>query len=115
MLLAAGTQGFDFGSGEVWALHTAWSGNHRSVAERNPNGQSVLAGGELLLPGEITPQRRRVLHHPVGLRRPTGRPGRDVRPLPQVPARPTRTPAHPAAGHPEHLGVGVFRPRPRPG
>jgi alpha-galactosidase len=54
MLLAAGTKGFDFGSGEVWALHTAWSGNHRSVAERNPNGQSVLAGGELLLPGEIT-------------------------------------------------------------
>ena len=53
MLLAAGTKGFDFGSGEVWALHTAWSGNHRSVAERNPNGQSVLAGGELLLPGEI--------------------------------------------------------------
>ena len=54
MLLAAGTPGFDFGSGEVWALHTAWSGNHRSIAERNPNGQSVLAGGELLLPGEVT-------------------------------------------------------------
>jgi alpha-galactosidase len=54
MLLAAGTTGFDFGSGEVWALHTAWSGNNRSLAERNPNGQSVLAGGELLLPGEIT-------------------------------------------------------------
>lgn len=54
MLLAAGTPGFDFASGEVWALHTAWSGNHRSVAERDPNGQSVLAGGELLLPGEVT-------------------------------------------------------------
>ena len=52
-LLAAGTPGFDFGSGEVWALHTAWSGNHRSVAERTPNGHAVLAGGELLLPGEI--------------------------------------------------------------
>ena len=52
-LLAAGTPGFDFGTGEVWALHTAWSGNHRSVAERTPNGHAVLAGGELLLPGEI--------------------------------------------------------------
>jgi len=52
-LLVAGTEGFDFASGEVWALHTAWSGNHRSVAERMPNGHAVLAGGELLLPGEI--------------------------------------------------------------
>ena len=52
-LLAAGTPGFDFGTGEVWALHTAWSGNHRSVAERTPNAHAVLAGGELLLPGEI--------------------------------------------------------------
>ena len=34
MLLAAGTPGFGFGSGEVWAVHTAWSGNHRTIAER---------------------------------------------------------------------------------
>ena len=54
MLLAAGTPGFGFGSGEVWALHTAWSGNHRTIAERTPNGHAVLSGGELLLPGEIT-------------------------------------------------------------
>lgn len=54
MLLAAGTPGFGFGSGEVWALHTAWSGNHRTLAERTPNGHAVLSGGELLLPGEIT-------------------------------------------------------------
>jgi alpha-galactosidase len=53
-LLAAGTPGFGFGHGEVWAVHTAWSGNHRTVAERGPNGHAVLAGGELLLPGEIT-------------------------------------------------------------
>jgi alpha-galactosidase len=52
-LLIAGTDGFDAGSGEVWALHTAWSGNHRTIAERTPNGNSVLSGGELLLPGEI--------------------------------------------------------------
>ena len=54
MLLAAGTPGFGFGSGEVWAVHTAWSGNHRTLAERTPNGHAVLSGGELLLPGEIT-------------------------------------------------------------
>ena len=54
MLLVAGTNGSGFGGGEVWALHTAWSGNHRSVAERTPNGHAVLGGGELLLPGEVT-------------------------------------------------------------
>lgn len=52
-LLAAGTPGFGFAAGEVWAVHTAWSGNHRTVAERDPNGHALLAGGELLLPGEI--------------------------------------------------------------
>ncbi len=54
MLLAAGTPGFGFGHGEVWSVHTAWSGNHRTIAERSPNGHAVLSGGELLLPGEIT-------------------------------------------------------------
>src|SRR6478752_5231912 len=54
MLLAAGTPGFSFSSGEGWAVHTAWSGNHRTLAERTPNGHAVVAGGELLLPGEIT-------------------------------------------------------------
>ena len=53
MMLAAGTPGFGFGSGEVWAVHTAWSGNHRTIAERSPNGHAVVSGGELLLPGEI--------------------------------------------------------------
>ena len=52
-LVVAGTPGFDFAAGEVWAIHTAWSGNHRTIAERTPNGHAVLAGGELLLPGEI--------------------------------------------------------------
>ncbi len=53
LLQTAGEAGFGFRSGEVWGLHVAWSGNHRSLAERTPAGQAVLAGGELLLPGEI--------------------------------------------------------------
>lgn len=52
-LLIAGTRSFDFSSGQVWAVHTAWSGNHRTLAERLPSGHAVLVGGELLLPGEI--------------------------------------------------------------
>ncbi|HET9657347.1 MAG TPA: alpha-galactosidase [Kineosporiaceae bacterium] len=58
LLLAAGTPGFGFRHGEVWAVHTAWSGNHVHLAERLPEGagsggSGVLSGGELLLPGEI--------------------------------------------------------------
>ncbi|MEU7181992.1 MULTISPECIES: alpha-galactosidase [Streptomyces] len=53
LLQIAGEPGFGFRSGEVWGLHVAWSGNHRSLAERTPAGHAVLAGGELLLPGEI--------------------------------------------------------------
>lgn len=53
LLHIVGSAGFGFRSGEVWGLHVAWSGNHRSLAERTPAGQAVLAGGELLLPGEI--------------------------------------------------------------
>ncbi len=52
-LLCAGTTGFDNRSGEIWALHTAFSGGARTIAERTYHGWSALAGGELLLPGEV--------------------------------------------------------------
>jgi alpha-galactosidase len=53
LILAAGTAGFDTRSGEVWAVHVAWSGNHVAYAERLSLGDAVLGGGELLLPGEV--------------------------------------------------------------
>ncbi|RKN38408.1 alpha-galactosidase [Micromonospora endolithica] len=53
LLLVAGTAGFGFGHGEVWAVHTAWSGDHVTFAERRPTGDSTLGGGELLAPGEV--------------------------------------------------------------
>jgi alpha-galactosidase len=53
LVIAVGTRGFGFRSGEVWGLHVGWSGNHRSYAERLPSGDAVVGGGELLLPGEI--------------------------------------------------------------
>lgn len=55
-LLAAGTAGFGFRSGEVWAVHTAWSGNHATFAELGLTGSRVLGGGEVLLPGEVVLQ-----------------------------------------------------------
>lgn len=53
-VLHAGERGFNFGSGKIWALHTAWSGNHVTYLERTYSGVQVLGGGELLLPGECT-------------------------------------------------------------
>ena len=52
-LLAAGAPGFGFGHGEVWATHVAWSGDHQAYAERTPEGECLLGGGELLGPGEV--------------------------------------------------------------
>ncbi|MGP4097680.1 alpha-galactosidase [Nonomuraea sp. KM90] len=52
-LLLAGTEGFGFRGGEVWAVHAGWSGDHVHYAERLPEGVSLLAAGELLEPGEV--------------------------------------------------------------
>lgn len=52
-VLHAGRPGFGFREGEVWAVHTAFSGNHRHLAERTSSDQRLLGGGELLLPGEV--------------------------------------------------------------
>jgi alpha-galactosidase len=58
LLLTAGQAGFGFRTGQVWAVHAAWSGNHVHLAERlpggaGPGGDRVIGAGELLLPGEI--------------------------------------------------------------
>ncbi|MCC2594449.1 alpha-galactosidase [Tessaracoccus sp. OS52] len=52
-ILHLGTSGFDFSTGETWAVHTAWSGNHIHFAERDFVGFQAIGGGELLLPGEV--------------------------------------------------------------
>ena len=52
-LLHVGEPGFSFTDGEIWAVHTAWSGNHTHYAERLFTGTQVIGGGELLLPGEV--------------------------------------------------------------
>jgi alpha-galactosidase len=52
-LLHVGVPGFSFADGEIWSVHTAWSGNHTHYAERLFTGAQVIGGGELLLPGEV--------------------------------------------------------------
>ncbi|HEY5820450.1 MAG TPA: alpha-galactosidase [Propionibacteriaceae bacterium] len=53
-VLHVGTPGFGFADGEIWAVHTGWSGNHTHYAERLSTGEQVAGGGELLLPGEVS-------------------------------------------------------------
>jgi alpha-galactosidase len=53
LVLAAGTPGFGFRSGEVWGLHLAWSGDAVHWAERNPDGHAGLGAAELLGSGEV--------------------------------------------------------------
>jgi len=49
----AGTPGFGFRHGEVWALHLGWSGDKRTWIDRSAVGLTTIAAGELLTPGEI--------------------------------------------------------------
>ncbi len=52
-LTVAGTPGFGFRSGEVWALHHAFSGNSATGVEALPTGHRRLLAAELLEPGEV--------------------------------------------------------------
>jgi alpha-galactosidase len=51
--LIAGERGFGENHGAVVALHFAWSGNHKFIAERLRDGRIQLQCGALLAPGEI--------------------------------------------------------------
>ena len=53
-VLTAGTAGFGFRTGEVWGVHTGFSGDHQHALERVSEGVTLLSGGELLFPGEVT-------------------------------------------------------------
>jgi alpha-galactosidase len=52
-VMCAGTSGFGFRAGRVWAVHLAHSGNQVLCAERSFNAWRLLRAGELLLPGEV--------------------------------------------------------------
>jgi alpha-galactosidase len=56
-VLHAGTPGFGFAGGRVYAVHTAFSGNHLHYAERTFSGIRLIGGGELLLSGEVRLER----------------------------------------------------------
>ena len=96
-VLHAGVPGFGFAQGRLWAVHTAWSGNHRHYAERVYTGEQVLGGGEVLLPGEIILAEGESYETPwiYGASRRRARRGRPS--LPRAPAR-ARRPIDPPSG-----------------
>ncbi|MCU1573968.1 MAG: alpha-galactosidase [Micrococcaceae bacterium] len=53
LVLAAGSQAFTNRSGEIWAVHLGWSGDHEAFADTLTDGRTVLGAGELLGSGEI--------------------------------------------------------------
>jgi alpha-galactosidase len=53
LILAAGTAGFGFRHGQVWAVHLGWSGNATTFAERMVDGWGCVGAGELLEPEEL--------------------------------------------------------------
>ncbi|WP_255768774.1 alpha-galactosidase [Pseudarthrobacter sulfonivorans] len=54
LLLAAGTAGFGYRHGQVWAVHLGWSGNHESFVDTAGDGRTVIGAAELLGSAEIT-------------------------------------------------------------
>jgi alpha-galactosidase len=54
LVMAAGTAGFGFRAGQVWAGHLAWSGDGAWWAERNADGQAGLGAAELLGQAEVS-------------------------------------------------------------
>jgi alpha-galactosidase len=52
LLQVVGAKGFGFERGVVHAVHLAWSGNHRLIAEKGPSYPPFIQVSDLLLPGE---------------------------------------------------------------
>ena len=111
--------GFGFRHGEVWAVHTAWSGDHEHLVERLPEGAGALR----------RPRRRRAARPRRGAARRRGRPTRRPRALRALRptgstgsrdactaacARPRGHTTHPPPAGAQHLGGRLLRPRPRP-
>ena len=114
-LLHAGTAGFGFAAGRLWAVHTAWSGNHTHYAEQVHTGERLLGGGELLLPGEIRLATGRELREPVAVRRATATASTTVARRFHRHLRARRPQVgRPAPGDPQRLGGRLLRPRHRP-
>ena len=100
---------------EVWGAARRLERQPPHARRAQPlTGERLLGGGELLAARRGAAGPRRVLHHAVGLRVVRRRARRARRPLPRLAARAAAAPAHAAAGHAQHLGGRLLRPRPRP-
>src|SRR6478735_7388882 len=53
LLVAAGTAGFANRTGQVWATHLGWSGNHEQYLDSLADGRRMLGAAELLGSAEV--------------------------------------------------------------
>src|SRR6478609_1721465 len=53
LLVAAGTAGFANRTGQVWATHLGWSGNHEQYLDNLADGRRMLGAAELLGSAEV--------------------------------------------------------------
>ncbi|GAB3753623.1 alpha-galactosidase [Zhihengliuella somnathii] len=53
LLVALGTAGFANRSGQVWAAHFGWSGNHEQFVDALADGRRLIGASELLGSGEV--------------------------------------------------------------
>ena len=99
-LLHLGEPGFGFGSGEIWAVHAGWSGNHTHYAERVFDRRAGDRRRRAAAARRDRSWAGRGVHDTVALRRPTGvgldevahRFHRFLRARPGHPRRPGRSP-----------------------
>ena len=104
--------------GEVWAVHIAWSGDHVTSAERRPTARSAAPRPRrrrTARPGEIRLEPGESYTSPWVFVAWSGA-GLDGRATccHRLAARPPRAPPARPAGHPQHLGGRLLRPRPGP-
>ena len=116
-VLHVGVPGFSVrGRRGLGASTSGSSGNHTHYVEQTvAPASTLLGGGELLLPGELTLGERRVVRDPLALRRLRRRPrrGRRTGSTGYLRARPGHVSVE-RPGHHQRLGGGLLRPRPRP-
>ena len=116
--MVVGTAGFGFRSGEVWAAHVAWSGDHEHLVERLPEGAgphaAVLGGGEALEPGELrlAPGETYAAPPVVFVHSTEGLDGL-TRSLVRHQRAAAGLPVEPSAAGAQHLGGRLLRDRPR--
>jgi alpha-galactosidase len=64
LLILVGTSGFSNETGEIWASHIGWSGDHSTFVEKFSDGHQTIGASELLESGEVALQSQETYETP---------------------------------------------------